>query len=174
MDRYFNVTGACNAKYHYMVDLQPRLEKIKVLVDRGNYFTINRARQYGKTTTLSAMKQYLKNDYLVVSLDFQMMSHGDFESEAAFVAALAREICIATAPDNIMPDLIRKQLEAFGQGKVAGARLALLFSVLSTWCAEADKPIVLMIDEVDSATNNQVFLDFLSQLRGYYIRREEG
>ena len=28
-----------------------------------------------------------------------------------------------------------------------------------------------MIDEVDSATNNQVFLDFLAQLRGYYINR---
>lgn len=30
-----------------------------------------------------------------------------------------------------------------------------------------------MIDEVDSATNNQVFLDFLAQMRGYYLNREE-
>lgn len=30
-----------------------------------------------------------------------------------------------------------------------------------------------MIDEVDSATNNQVFLDFLSQLRGYYLKRNK-
>lgn len=29
-----------------------------------------------------------------------------------------------------------------------------------------------MIDEVDSATNNQVFLDFLAQLRAYYIDRD--
>lgn len=29
-----------------------------------------------------------------------------------------------------------------------------------------------MIDEVDSATNNQVFLDFLVQLRAYYIDRD--
>ncbi len=28
-----------------------------------------------------------------------------------------------------------------------------------------------MIDEVDSAVNNQVFIDFLAQLRAYYIRR---
>lgn len=34
-----------------------------------------------------------------------------------------------------------------------------------------DKPVVLLIDEVDSATNNQVFLDFLGQLRAQYIRR---
>lgn len=35
----------------------------------------------------------------------------------------------------------------------------------------SDKPIVLIIDEVDSATNNQVFLDFLALLRGYYLHR---
>ena len=28
-----------------------------------------------------------------------------------------------------------------------------------------------MIDEVDSASNNQVFIDFLAQLRGYYLAR---
>jgi hypothetical protein len=43
---------------------------------------------------------------------------------------------------------------------------------LSGWCGESKKPIVLIIDEVDSASNNQVFLDFLAQLRGYYIHRE--
>jgi hypothetical protein len=46
-----------------------------------------------------------------------------------------------------------------------------LFKILSEWCSDSEKPIVLIIDEVDSATNNQVFLDFLAQLRGYYLRR---
>ena len=32
--------------------------------------------------------------------------------------------------------------------------------------------MVLMIDEVDSAANNQVFLDFLVQMRNYYLERE--
>ena len=31
---------------------------------------------------------------------------------------------------------------------------------------------MLLIDEVDSASNNHVFLDFLAQLRGYYINRD--
>ena len=47
MKRYFNVTGACNPKRHYMVNIQKSLEEIKKMVDRGEYFTINRARQYG-------------------------------------------------------------------------------------------------------------------------------
>ncbi|MDE6916973.1 MAG: 9-O-acetyl-N-acetylneuraminate esterase, partial [Lachnospiraceae bacterium] len=40
-------------------------------------------------------------------------------------------------------------------------------------CMLAPKPIVLMIDEVDSASNNQVFIDFLAQLRGYYLKRDK-
>lgn len=35
-----------------MVDLSKRVQEIKKLIDAGKYFTINRARQYGKTTTI--------------------------------------------------------------------------------------------------------------------------
>ncbi len=47
-----------------------------------------------------------------------------------------------------------------------------LFQYLSDICRESDRPLVLVIDEIDSAANNQVFLDFLAQLRGYYIDRD--
>lgn len=30
-----------------------------------------------------------------------------------------------------------------------------------------------MIDEVDSASNNQIFLDFLAQLQNCYLERKE-
>lgn len=59
----FNTTGICNPKKHYMVDISERLEKIKTLVDDGEYFCINRARQYGKTTTLSALRKFLSPQY---------------------------------------------------------------------------------------------------------------
>lgn len=41
--------------------------------------------------------------------------------------------------------------------------------MLTDWCRESERPIVLMIDEVDTATNNQIFLDFLAQLRAAYL-----
>ena len=47
-----------------------------------------------------------------------------------------------------------------------------LMRLIRRWCSESEKPVVLMIDEVDSASNNQVFLDFLAQLRDGYISRE--
>lgn len=47
-----------------MVDIRRKLEEIKVMVDAGDYFAINRARQYGKTT-LRALSGYLREDYEV-------------------------------------------------------------------------------------------------------------
>lgn len=44
-----------------------------------------------------------------------------------------------------------------------------IFDCFSEWCEGSSYPIVLMIDEVDTATNNQVFLDFLAQLRAAYL-----
>ena len=55
--RRFNVTGVCVPEKHYMVDISGKLAKIREMVDYGDYFTINRARQYGKTTTLSQLKK---------------------------------------------------------------------------------------------------------------------
>lgn len=172
MKRRFNIAGACNPQFHYMVDIQKRLAEIKDLVDQGAYFTMNRARQYGKTTILNALKKYLSDDYAIISVDFQMLSNASFENEYAFVRAFADELLFTEK----IPDKIRKRLEEFAMetDKVNKKyELRILFRCLSEWCANSEKPIVLMIDEVDSATNNQIFLDFLSQLRGYYIHREE-
>ena len=68
----FNTTGACVPEKNYMVDLSSRLDQIKAMVDAGAYFTINRARQYGKTTTLTALIHLLRDHYDVLSLDLHL------------------------------------------------------------------------------------------------------
>ena len=67
----FNTTAVCIPSKHYMVDLSERVAKIRKMVDDGEYFTINRARQYGKTTTLAALAVNLRPDYEVISLSFE-------------------------------------------------------------------------------------------------------
>ena len=62
-------------------------------------------------------------------------------------------------------------LEKIADGKIKKVTLLQLFRQLRVICKSTDRPIVLMIDEVDTATNNQVFLDFLAQLRSLYIKR---
>ena len=173
MERYFNIEGSCHPTEHYMINLEQRLCKIKKIVDRGKYFTINRARQYGKTTTLDALAQYLNEEYLVIEMDFQMLAHEDFKNESAFVSAFSREVLMAVSDIESIPESVVEKLVSFSESCDSVGKLSLLFIQLSKWCAISEKPIVLIIDEVDSAANNQVFLDFLSQLRGYYLHRRK-
>ena len=51
----FNTAGTCRPNEHYMVDITERVEIIRKMVAKGEYFCINRGRQYGKTTTLEAI-----------------------------------------------------------------------------------------------------------------------
>lgn len=177
MARFFNTTAVCRPNQHYMVDISDKLWQIKEMVDAGQYFTINRARQYGKTTTLRALKQYLQEEYMVVSLDFQKLGANSFENENMFSITFARFFLNKLEREEIggleemkarmgeMRDCLRTERDSF--------LLFDLFLLLSGICEASDKPVVLLIDEVDTASNNQVFLDFLAQLRYYYLEREK-
>ena len=176
MAKVFNVTADCKPAVHYMVDIEKRLKEIKVLVDSGKYFTINRARQYGKTTTLRALGRYLQNGYYIVSLDFQTISDAKFKNENTFAVSFGKIFLRALKSNKITAGVdftsaIAKLDKNVGE-RQKDYELMELFEDLSEVCSSADRGIVLMIDEVDSAANNQVFMDFLAQLRAYYIDRD--
>jgi len=170
MAKVFNTEGYCDPELHYMVDLTSRLEQIRAMVDKEKYFTVNKGRQYGKTTTLMALTEYLKKDYLVVSMDFQTMSFSSFESEQSFVAAFTEELLDLV---EYFPDGIREKLVSFQEKQAWTSSLQALFKVLKSWCEMSEQKIVLIIDEGDLAANNQVFIDFLAQLRAYYLKRRK-
>lgn len=93
--------------------------------------------------------------------------------ESAFSYAFINSVMSSLKRMNIEN---RESLIACLQKTINGNRkygVAELFNVLSSMCENCSHPVVLMIDEVDSASNNQVFIDFLAQLRGYYLNREE-
>ena len=168
----FTTTGVCTKENNYMVDITDRLVKMKAMVDAGNYFTVTRARQYGKTTTLNALYYYLQDDYIVINLSFEGIGDAGFSSEQTFVKAFCRKLKRETRAGLVIPDNIKIQIDDFLSRTEEQAQLDELFDTLYDWCYESEKEIVLFIDEVDSATNNQVFLDFLAQLRDGYLRRQ--
>ena len=171
--KIFNTTAVCIPSKHYMVDLSGRIEKIKQFVDAGKYFTVNRARQYGKTTTLTALGLSLKNQYDVISIDFQDITDAEFENENEFTKGLSQLLCDTRDSMEIpVPDQFYDQFQALAC-KSGNAKLNDIFRLFDRWCKENHKPIVLIIDEVDTATNNQVFLDFLGKLRSGYLKREK-
>ena len=170
--KQFNTTAVCIPSKHYMVDLSERVKEIKKLVDGGKYFSINRARQYGKTTTIDALETYLEDDYSVLSLDFQKLSDASFKTEETFVKAFCRQLIKKKKKAGI-PDRVEQDLQDIINRKEHLAVLDELFDVLDRWCEVSEKRIVMIIDEVDTATNNQVFLDFLAQLRADYLEQEK-
>ena len=168
----FTTTGVCTKENNYMVDITDRLVKMKAMVDAGNYFTVTRARQYGKTTTLNALYHYLQDDYIVINLSFEGIGEAGFSSEQTFVKAFCRKLKRETRAGLVIPDNIKIQIDDFLSRTEEQAQLDELFDTLYDWCYESEKEIVLFIDEVDSATNNQVFFVFLAQLRDGYLRRQ--
>lgn len=176
MGKVFNTTADCKPDLHYMVSLDKRLTEIRKLIDRGDYFAINRARQYGKTTTLRALGSFLQPEYCVILMDFQMFGAGEFADENEFSLSFAR-MFLRILKRNRLPDQDAFShrvniLERAVAQRQSGFRLQQLFENLSDLCAASHKKMILMMDEVDSATNNQIFLDFLAQLRAYYIDRD--
>ena len=168
----FNTTAVCIPSKHYMVDLSERVLEIKRMVDAGEYFTINRARQYGKTTTIKALQAFLQSEYVVLSLSFEGLSRANFSKEQSFVKAFCRLFKKNPKLYKSIPDNVRDQFDDYLLRREDKAEMDELFLTLGEWCMTSEKPIVLIVDEVDSATNNQVFLDFLAQLRDRYIARD--
>ncbi len=142
------------------------------MIDAGKYFTINRGRQYGKTTTLLALQNALNANYDVISLSFEGIGNDGFENEKTFVKEFCRQLKREIRAGAKIPQNIKNQIEDYFSRKDNNANLGDLFDTILDWCEEVPNGVVLFIDEVDSATNNQVFLDFLGCLRNGYIDRD--
>ena len=84
MAKRFNVTGSCFRKDHYMADVSDKFAAVKNMIEMGDYFIINRPRQYGKTTTLQNMVSAFAGKERVfaayahaVSERYRFFSYGD-------------------------------------------------------------------------------------------------
>ncbi|OAA83193.1 AAA-like domain-containing protein [Clostridium ljungdahlii] len=170
MKKRFNVTGTCIPEKHYMVDISDKIKKIMDLIENEEYFVINRPRQYGKTTTLYMLERVLsKNaEYLVISISFEGVGDLIFEKEQSFVKAFLEIIA-----DSLY--LRHENLASFlGEEKKNVENFKDLSMAITKFIIKVNKKVILMIDEVDKSSNNQLFLSFLGMLRNKYLLRNAG
>ena len=166
----FNTAGTCRPNEHYMVDITERLEIIRKMVAKGDYFCINRGRQYGKTTTLEALTSYLDNDYTVFKLSFEGLSSETFDSLTSvyghFLQALLFNVRLGlTKLDEAAVQVLEKVSD---KARITDMDFAYTIPML---CKANKKPIVILIDEVDQASNYESFLMFLGVLRRMFLDR---
>jgi hypothetical protein len=164
--RRFNVTGLCIPEEDYMVDISEKIDQIRKLIDDRSYFTINRARQYGKTTMLVALERAIKSEFTVASLSFEGLGDESFTSPEAFcsefMALMKAAIGFTTSQEEYAKRWISQSVTSF----------SMLSDHITTMCK--DRKVVLLIDEVDKTSNNRVFLHFLSMLRNKFLARKSG
>lgn len=168
-EKCFNVTATCVPARHYMVDISGKIDRIVTeLIDKNYYFTINRARQYGKTTTLSRLSARLREDYYVIRISFE-------GAEDLFVSArdMVNGFLYLTANELRKTDISPDVLAEWEKPVDSSLALVQLSHRITQLCSKAGKELILMIDEVDKCADQEMFLSFLGILRDKYIRRAE-
>lgn len=151
-----------------MVDSPARFAAVERLIDGGNYFTINRARQYGKTTMLRMIWRRLSDEYLIIKTSFERVGDSSFQNEAAFAKLFAR-LMSRELPSGAENDGLRLFWDEAGK---EDSDMDALGTQISRFCQASPKPVVLLIDEVDQSSNNQLFVRFIGMLRDLYLNRE--
>ena len=173
MRRCFNIDGVCFADEHYMVNSLKRREEIMAYIDNKKYFVINRARQYGKTTTMSMIKQKLRDEYIIFFISFEGLGESAYENEYAFcrrVCGLLYDTIYYGEVEGLSGEI---KEECYSRSLENGLKTDFrqLSNFISTICQQSDKPVILMIDEVDQASNQEIFISFLGVLRDKYLKR---
>ena len=169
--RFFNTAGPVTAGKHYAIPPLARvdLEELLTLVRRERYFVLHAPRQTGKTTTLLALRDLLNSgsegDFRCVyaSLEAGRTAGGDVERAAQIVLGELATEAAATLGDASFE---RDWPEALASaGPERAVRVA-----LTRWAAADPRPLVLLLDEVDTLTGDAL-LSLLSQLRSGYPTR---
>lgn len=170
MPKRFCITGTCIPEKNYMVDISDRIDRIiQDYIENGKYFTINRARQYGKTTTLYLLERRLQKDYIVLSLSFEAADEY-FHSLETLAEGLVLDIGECLQNQRVSKDILAEWNRPLSE-KFPMRSLGMK---ISTLCRSSHKKIVLMIDEVDKSSDNQIFLSFLGLLRDKYLKWQQG
>lgn len=165
MDKYFNTTGLCNPELHYMVDpFRGLLPEVYTLIERQQFFVIHAPRQTGKTTLLHQLAHRLNREgkYTATVCSLEGAAYQSIGVEAAnelFVRSLYFTAQLFLSPDELPPNPDAYPAKAY-----------LLREYLGDWSSAQRKPIVLLIDEIDSLYDD-VLVSVLRQLRdGFQLR----
>lgn len=176
MSKRFTVTGKCIPAKNYMVNIDERIREIRKMVEDENYFCINRGRQYGKTTTLSLLKKNLEDAFTVFSISFEGLDKAFDSLEnigLTFFNLLLDEsefTNISSSAKSYLKKITGKSFFSFSKKTFDEKTIT---AHISKFCELNEKPIVIMIDEVDQASNYDSFLKFLGLLRDKYLNRNE-
>ena len=169
IERFFNTAGPIIPEDHYFIDPLQRmdLDDILDLIDQKKYFILHAPRQTGKTTYLMALMDYLnkagKYKALYTNIENAQAARENVrKGMAAVMNSLAKD-----AYDHLQDSFLEENWKAVLE---ENEEFSALERLISLWCQQSEKPVVLFIDEVDSLVGDTL-ISLLRQLRSGYPKR---
>jgi hypothetical protein len=169
--RIFNTAGPVNPEDHYRLPPLERFDlfEIELLIAQKKYFVLHAPRQTGKTTSLLALQDYLNQQgkYHCLYFNVEPAQSAREEVSQGMQAILSQ---IGSAAKRELSD---SYVESIWRTVLAqdGAHTA-LNHVLASWAENSAKPLVLLIDEIDSLVGDTL-IAVLRQLRAGYTNRPD-
>ena len=169
--KFFNNSGPVNQTDHFCVPPIKRLDPNKVwqLIQQKKYFLICGPKQCGKTSYLLALAKMINKTNQAKCLYFNVESlrgtEGDLEESMRSILFEISSRARDNFDDGFLDDIVTGILEKRGPYQA-------LNELLTQWSKRSDKPIVLLVDELDKLNNN-ILTSLLSKIRAGYDKRPE-
>lgn len=167
--RFFNTAGPVRADDHYCLDPLQRfsLPDIMTLIAQKKYFVLHAPRQTGKTSALLALMEHLNQtgNYQALYINVEIAQAAREDVEVAMQAILSE---LASRADTMLADPLPTQIRDQTLARES-ANTALNY-LLTQWAQQAEKPLILLIDEIDSLIGDTL-ISVLRQLRAGYDKR---
>lgn len=168
MKKYFNTAGPVNLPQHYKIDPLHRwdLEEILTMIEQQKYFILHAPRQTGKTSSLLALEKHLNEEgqYVAVYVNFEVAQAARNDISDA-MGAIIKELDMRLSGKGVSKPIPDIQLWL-----QANTAMAALSAYLTQLCRQLDKPLVLLIDEIDALVGDTL-VSVLRQLRSGYDKR---
>lgn len=168
--KFFNTAGPVNQADHYKLDPLSRwdMQEMLLLLDQRKYFILHAPRQTGKTSCMLALRDYLnaEGDYCCVyaNIEGAQTARNDV---ARGVATVVGEI------DKRAGHVLAAELPFSHRDIIASCEPdEILNAYLTKLCDHLDKPLILLLDEIDALIGDTL-VSVLRQLRAGYDSRPQ-
>lgn len=167
--RFFNTAGPVRSEDHYCVPPLSRLnlEEILTLIEQKKYFVLHAPRQVGKTSYLLALMDYLNQmgtyRCLYVNVEIAQTAREDVQRGMRAILSELSTMARDYLHDDFIEAIWLEVLEQRGGDAALG-------EVLTRWAQRSDKPLILLLDEIDALVGDTL-VAVLRQLRAGYMKR---
>ncbi|MCP5055088.1 MAG: ATP-binding protein [bacterium] len=171
MERFFNTAGPVKSEKHYCIDPLSRvdLDEILSLLRQEKYFVLHAPRQTGKTSFLRSLMTYLNRGDMYTCLHINVESAQAARENVKEGILSILDTLAEQALDALDDPFLKKNWRTILQE--SGEHNALK-NALKSWSKNNKRPIVLLMDEIDSLVGDTL-ISVLRQLRSGYESRPE-